>query len=1245
MKKIYILTAVFALLTLSLNAQEGKLKTATDMRLKTSSKTVKDPKAQPSTFNELVRGIKGMSSVLQADQGNTANSGTNRAPLRLNSDEELMGPFTTYDTSVSGYTSYGWSTAYGNNYQQIYVFADLDRSAFEGHDGDDIVGYRFALGGNTSQTAVLYDFLAMPYDNQGQFDQTNSHIWSIPEVAGVNPAVGNISIEANNGYVAFKSITVYSGNTVITQWIGTTNTTNVPSGWTFESGSQFADNGDGSYYMTYGSSGGGLLTISSSLFTGYSNVRVVINAAIDAGSSNQNPAISVNGDTEALTNENPTFNNFEWTIEATTPTYMELAGGQWYEYYLDEPIPFNVASNIEGMYLGYRFFQYPSTMSGVLLNPVAINPNSNTAGILTNRYGQDGTATQIDDISITIPSQYTNIRSITVTSGNTTITSYSYANNSNVFPDGWSFGGTIGLRYDYSNEVSLYSSDGTGNITISGDLFQGYNSVTVSIYFSSSTRNQTATVNVNGTNRTTTSRTGTTQTWTVNATTVPVYSGGWWNENIAGDLAVQLIFKNSLPKTDPPTITMVNNGDGTVTITATATDPTADVNLDVNGQTASGTGTASITIAQGNTAQNVTATATAQEDGKLVSNPATENFTIPALPKTDTPSLNMVDNGDGTVTITATGNGSVTLTVDGYAPVTGNGTASVTIPQTDEVQTVTATATAIEQYHQQSDPATQNFTIPAIPKTDAPTITYTPGDVYYTVTATGNGTVTLNIAGQTASGEGSVSITVMRANVDQNVTATATAQETGKYESDPTTEVVPIPALTGTPPTVQEGLLRMHLLMVDQLMEEIPDDNSHPDRYGYVLKFEPQGGDTKESGTVEVDIEKTEATVNAFYTQQEVDDDVDRHLDPDMLNADVRMYLPGENPNVLYYEIQSARDANPAQNDDYITQLQYMKNIHKYEEMLESSPNKGQPYDANAYYRYFDETHVTGSYGNFMTYAPSVMTWGIDRRYFEEDGLNNTYGAPIWKSSVGQVRIISTEAQLQRGPYESTQWDGVGGPCSLVFLGLEAFGDLPSTEVSNIVYEPYMMRVWIQSPGNNLRGCTLIPEDTTRIEKPGEHWEGDGTCYGAEPVLIYQGLPENNHIVWDVYAPPSDNQPWGDRVQFGALDTGLDDLKVYVRFYYRSTGRGVSGNSKFMRGNRDGEDDPEIPSFNASEGDADPNVTTGIVDMWNYLNHGEVVSTTYVNVQGMQSDQPFDGINIVVTRYSDGTTTTMKVVR
>jgi hypothetical protein len=39
----------------------------------------------------------------------------------------------------------------------------------------------------------------------------------------------------------------------------------------------------------------------------------------------------------------------------------------------------------------------------------------------------------------------------------------------------------------------------------------------------------------------------------------------------------------------------------------------------------------------------------------------------------------------------------------------------------------------------------------------------------------------------------------------------------------------------------------------------------------------------------------------------------------------------------------------------------------------------------------------------------------------------------------------------------------------------------------------------------------------------------------------------------------------------------------------------------------------------------------------------EVVSVTYVNMSGVQSKQPWDGINIVVTRYKSGAVKSSKV--
>ena len=43
--------------------------------------------------------------------------------------------------------------------------------------------------------------------------------------------------------------------------------------------------------------------------------------------------------------------------------------------------------------------------------------------------------------------------------------------------------------------------------------------------------------------------------------------------------------------------------------------------------------------------------------------------------------------------------------------------------------------------------------------------------------------------------------------------------------------------------------------------------------------------------------------------------------------------------------------------------------------------------------------------------------------------------------------------------------------------------------------------------------------------------------------------------------------------------------------------------------------------------------------------NGQIKSVKYVNVAGMVSDVPFQGVNIVVTEYTDGSRTTSKMLR
>jgi hypothetical protein len=68
----------------------------------------------------------------------------------------------------------------------------------------------------------------------------------------------------------------------------------------------------------------------------------------------------------------------------------------------------------------------------------------------------------------------------------------------------------------------------------------------------------------------------------------------------------------------------------------------------------------------------------------------------------------------------------------------------------------------------------------------------------------------------------------------------------------------------------------------------------------------------------------------------------------------------------------------------------------------------------------------------------------------------------------------------------------------------------------------------------------------------------------------------------------------------------------------------------------------DFQSFTAGDAVADVNNTTGIE---NVTAHKEVAAVRYINVAGQESETPFSGVNIVVTTYTDGTTSTVKVVK
>ena len=442
---------------------------------------------------------------------------------------------------------------------------------------------------------------------------------------------------------------------------------------------------------------------------------------------------------------------------------------------------------------------------------------------------------------------------------------------------------------------------------------------------------------------------------------------------------------------------------------------------------------------------------------------------------------------------------------------------------------------------------------------------------------------------------------------------------------------------------VEGGLLRLALPIVDQFNVDIPSDNKHPEKYGYVLKYEPQEGDALESGSIDVPVLHTKAVVNGYYTEEQVMADKDRSLDIDMMSADVTLDLPvAANPTPQYVRLQGGLNVVPEPEKNMLSEL-FRRSAGDYREIEVTSPLYVED-DAYVYpagtVEYFNSNDVTtGVFAeNYISYAPSITADGIARRYYEDDHLSNSYGGPIWVSSVGKVELSGQVEQSSNSIWSTwTYNDGENDVnCTLYRALLNLDGYLPKISVpklSNPDYEPFMFRVWVKC--DDMRKF--------KIDQATGRYVDDGPV-GSDIQLL-----QAEEIYWDINQAPVDNKcsltygsvgdngngpsAYNNNLVFGAP---VNSKPTYiVRFYYKT--------KKASAPNRLRGDNDEVPMYYVVESEFTPDqIPTGVIEI---LNHGEVVSQTYYNVQGMKSDKPFDGVNIVVTRFSDGATSISKVVR
>ena len=424
------------------------------------------------------------------------------------------------------------------------------------------------------------------------------------------------------------------------------------------------------------------------------------------------------------------------------------------------------------------------------------------------------------------------------------------------------------------------------------------------------------------------------------------------------------------------------------------------------------------------------------------------------------------------------------------------------------------------------------------------------------------------------------------------------------------------------------------IMFVDQFNAPTKND-THPYRYGYFLQYDPEEGDPETSSVQEVPVQHTGATLGGYYTTDQIQGDTDMGLTMDVMNAQVNMNL-ANNPAIYFYTLDRKPSNDADAEWDEISQLQ-IRTDGTYQEIDEKLTQYiEQVCEPGIVPRYDNETYsvLYGNYNDYMNYVPVVWTHGelvSNRRIkWESEHLHNSYGAPIWKTGVGKVEIYQgTYAERQTGKFGSTNWtDENGDSCSLYMLVLDAKGFLPTANtIGNtngyVPYVPYWFNVYAKSETGKLRGFSWVGEGSPGAGHPGEpgsHVVNDQT---------------HNRYLWHLYGGPTTDgilqhgksDTWAENWIFGALDE-VDDLEIVVRYYYVVNGMAGRDGGPAGYGS-------ESPGFA-------PPTPTAVIENWT---NRTIVSTIYVNPQGMQSDKPFDGVNIVINRYEDGSTSTSKVIK
>ena len=431
-------------------------------------------------------------------------------------------------------------------------------------------------------------------------------------------------------------------------------------------------------------------------------------------------------------------------------------------------------------------------------------------------------------------------------------------------------------------------------------------------------------------------------------------------------------------------------------------------------------------------------------------------------------------------------------------------------------------------------------------------------------------------------------------------------------------------------------------------------NNDHPGEYVYQVRFDYLDPDNENapsyalSNEMRVYVQKTDMNMASVFTLEQVEADGDRNLPADGVNFDIQVKYSSKK-DILRYDAYRWNEGDtryiieptsPVDDEQDVAPNGIAGNQGDFYTVAMNAGNYlytgsvDVPIGGAANARFVD--YYADANPGEWTYAPV-----IERFAPREDRADyNTYGAPLRPAVSANVKL-SVPADDDHGnsnPIMSEYtWTSGGKQYAYYNVLLDIIGRGANNDEVLVPnnYELYKVRVWrlidTQYLGEELagrqgrvKGDYLMEELTyPAIQAGAEH-----TLLGMSPTPFAH--PHTNEVA----------------ATFGAIDVKHHQTVIPVKFIVRAYYTLASNlSSAGLRAGAKAGEDAEFyvveREVNMELNGTDDSIITAISGI---VTDRQVAGVTYYNLLGVPSARPVPGINIQVTRYTDGTTTTNKVI-